>query len=150
MADKTVIIAVNDFPELKMTFKHVTKFEPSEELDSDNTDTFDGPVGRGTENPSYKIDISKLDLEATDETGLSAMERYDLLKEILRALRNNKGTITASEVMKPKGEGAFKATEHYNNVLLSSNKHTIDPKDLTARDLSFTAESRTDEKSVRV
>ena len=96
MADKTVSIAVNDYPDLKMTFKHVTKFEPSEELDSDTTDTFDGPVGRGTENPSYKIDISKLDLESTDETGLSAMERYDLLKDILKALRNHKGTITSS------------------------------------------------------
>lgn len=149
MADKTVSIEVNDRPDLKMTFRHVTEVKPKEELDSENTDTFDGPVGRGTENPAYTIDISKLDIDQADE-GLSAMDRYKLCKDILKALRNNKGTLTISEIMYPKGEGAFQVTEHYNNVLLSSNEHTINPKDLTARDLTFTAESRTDVDPVRV
>lgn len=150
MADKTVSIMVNDQEELAMTFKHVTEVSPSEELDSDTEDTFDGPVGKGTENPAYTIDISKLDLEAVDETGKTAMERYDLFKKILVALRTQKGTLIVSEVLKPKEGGAFKVTERYNNVLLSSNKHKISAKDLTARDLTFKAESRTDEPSVRV
>lgn len=146
MADKTVSIGVtdpSDNTELLLTFKHVTKAECEEDLDSDNIDTFDGPVGRGTENPGYKIDISQLDLEAPD-SGMSARERYILLKRILKIMRNNKGTITISEMSYPRGEAPFRVTETYNDVLLSSNKHTVDPKDLTARDLSFNAESRTD------
>lgn len=149
MADKTVSIEVNDHPELKMTFRHVTEVKPKEELDSENTDTFDGPVGRGTENPGYTIDISKLDLEKA-EGGLSAMERYALMKRILVALRNNKGTLYVSEVFRPKGEGPFEAAEIYNNIMLASNEHALNPKDLTARDLSFTAETRTDVDPVRI
>ncbi|WP_407415804.1 hypothetical protein [Methanobrevibacter sp.] len=146
MADKTVSIGVTD-PEtntkLALTFKHVTKCECEEDLDNNNTDTFDGPVGRGTEFPGYSIDISQLDLEAPDSV-MSARERYVLLKKILKIMRSNKGTITVSEMSYPRGEAPFKVTENYNGVLLSSNKHTIDPKDLTARDLSFSAESRDD------
>lgn len=148
-ADKTVSISVNDQPELKMTFRHVTEVKPKEELDSENTDTFDGPVGRGTEHPGYTIDVSKLDMDRA-EGGLSAMDRYALFKKILVALRNNKGTLSISEIVRPKGEGAFEVTEIYNNIGLSSNEHTLNPKDLTARDLSFTAESRTDVDPVRI
>ena len=149
MADKTVSIKVNNNPKLKMTFKHVTEVKPKEELDSDSVDTFDGSVSRGTEHPKYTIDISKLDVETADNT-MSAMARYALLKKILKALRNNQGTLTISEKVYPKGEGAFRVTEHYNNIFLASNDHTLSPKDLTARDLSFKAESRTDVDPVRL
>lgn len=152
MADKTVSIGVID-PEndenLSLTFKHVTKVDCNEELDGDSTDTFDGPVVRGTENPGFTIDISQLDLEAAD-SNQSAMERYALLKKILRIMRNTKGTLTVSEVSYPKGEAAFKVTEIYNDVLLTSNKHSISPKDLTARDLSFKAESLNELDPVRI
>ena len=100
MADKSVSIGVID-PEndenLSLTFKHVTKVDCNEELDGDSTDTFDGPVVRGTENPGFTIDISQLDLESAD-SDMNAMERYALLKKILRIMRNTKGTLSVSEV----------------------------------------------------
>ena len=72
------------------------------------------------------------------------------MKRILVALRNNKGTLYVSEVFRPKGEGPFEAAEIYNNIMLASNEHALNPKDLTARDLSFTAETRTDVDPVRI
>lgn len=142
MADKTVSIGVNNNKKLKITCKHVTEVKVTEELESDTTATFDGPVVRGSDNPSYTIDISKLDLDS--------MDRYVLMRNILKALRNNYGTITVSEVVRPKGEGAYKLTSHYNNVLLASNEHTLSAEDLTAAELSFSGESVTDESPKRI
>ena len=142
MADKTVSIGVNNDKNLKLTLRHVTEVKPKEELSADSTPTFDGPVTTGTDKPSYTVDISKLDL--------ATMADYALFKKILKALRNNYGTISVSEVVRPKGDGAYRVTEHYNNILLSSNDYTIDAEDLTARDLSFIAQSRTDKDPVKL
>ena len=142
MADKIVSISVNNDKNLKITFKHVTQVDVDEELEADSVKTFDGPVSRGTDNPSYKIDINKLDLET--------MSRYVLIKKILKALRNNYGAISVSEIVRPKGEGAFKVTQYYSNVLISGNKHTISAEDLTARELSFIAENCADRDPVRL
>lgn len=142
MADKTVSIGVTDpqtNEDLSLTFQHVTEVKPNEELESDSTATFDGPVVRGTDKPSYSIDVSYLDLTRTT-TEMSAMDTYTYLHRILRLLRNNHGTLNVSEIVRPKGEAPFKVTETYGGVLLSSNEHTISAEDLTARDLSFSAE----------
>lgn len=142
MADKTVSIGVNNDKNLKLTFKHVTEVKVTEELEADSVKTFDGPVSRGQDNPPYTIDVSKLDLDT--------MANYVLFKKIIRALRTNYGTISVSEVVRPKGEGNYRITSHYNNILVSSNEYTIDAEDLTARELSFVAESCTEKDPVKL
>lgn len=142
MADKTVSMRVTDpatNENLSMDFQYVTEVKPKEELESDTTKTFDGPVVRGTDNPAYTIDINLLDLTKAT-TDMTPMEVYSYVRRMLKLLRNNHGTLSLSEVVKPKVGGAFRVSETYSGVLLASNNYTISAEDLTARELSFSAE----------
>lgn len=136
MADKTVIISVQDdvTGETKeLTFNRVTEVKISEELDSDIVKTFDEPVSVPSSDGGYTVDISAL--EARDVT------RFRTLKQILQKMKTVQGNITVKEIVKVKGEASFEDTNFLGGVLLTSNEVTYDAEDLTARELSFNAET---------
>ena len=140
MADKTVIISVTDedTKETKeLTFNRVTEVKISEELDSDIVKTFDEPVSVPSSDGGYTVDISAL--EARDIT------RFRTLKQILQKMKTVQGSITVKEVVKVKGENPFEDVNFLGGVLLSSNEVTYDAEDLTARELSFSAETMAEE-----
>lgn len=128
-ATKTVIISCGD---KQLTFRRVTEAKISEELDSDTVKTFDEAVTVPSSDGGYSIDISAL--EARDPT-----EFFDL-KVILKRMKTIKGSITISETHKHTG-GDVLNENYLSGVLLSSNEVSFDAEDLTARELSFNAES---------
>ena len=129
MADKTVIISVAN---LELTFKRVTEVKISEELDSDIVKTFDEPVTVPSSDGGYTVDISALEARNVDE--------FKTLKKILKKLKSESGNITVKENIKHK-TGNFDDENYLSGVTLTSNKVTYDAEDLTARELSFNAES---------
>lgn len=133
MADKTVIISVDG---KELTFRRVTEVKISEELDSDVVKTFDEPVSVPSSDGGYTVDISALEARTVDE--------FFTLKQILQRMKTVPGDITVTETVKVKGEDPFDDENHLGSVLLSSNEVTYDAEDLTARDLSFTAETNTE------
>lgn len=129
MADKTVIISVAN---LELTFKRVTEVKISEELDSDIVKTFDEPVTVPSSDGGYTVDISALEARSVDE--------FKTLKKILKKLKSESGNITVKENIKHK-TGNFDDENYLSGVTLTSNEVTYDAEDLTARELSFNAES---------
>lgn len=129
MADKTVIISVAN---LELTFKRVTEVKISEELDSDIVKTFDEPVTVPSSDGGYTVDISALEARNVDE--------FKTLKKILKKLKSESGNITVKENIKHK-TGNFDDENYLSGVTLTSNEVTYDAEDLTARELSFNAES---------
>ena len=133
MADKTVIISVDG---KELTFNRVTEVKISEELDSEVVKTFDEPVSVPSSDGGYKIDISALEART--------VEKFFTLKQILQRMKTVPGDITVIETVKVKGEDPFDDENHLGSVLLSSNEVTYDAEDLTARELSFTAETNSE------
>ena len=129
MADKTVIISVGD---LELTFRRVTEAKISEELDSEIVKTFDEPVSVPSSEGGYTVDISALEARDVDE--------FFTLKTILKRLKTESGNITIKENVKHKN-GNFDDENHLGGVRLTSNEVTYDAEDLTARELSFNAET---------
>ena len=129
MADKRVQIGVGN---LSLSFLRVTKVEAEENLDSDLVKTFDEPVSVPSSDGGYKIDISSLEARSLAD--------FKTLKKILKRLKTETGTLSVYETIKHK-EGNFESENHFGGVSLTSNKVTYDAEDLTARDLSFNAES---------
>ena len=126
---KTVIISCGD---LTLTFYSVTEAKISEELDSDTTATFDGPVAIPSSDSGYTVDISALEARNVEE--------FINLKKILKRMKKNKGSITISEEVKHK-DITFPDVNFLNGVTLTSNEVTYSAEDLTARELSFKAET---------
>ena len=140
MADNTVIISVPETdapssPMLELTFKRVTEAKISEELDSDIVKTFDEPVTVPSSDGGYTVDINAL--EARD------VEEFFLLKRIIKRMKTYAGNLTIKEMVKHKN-GNFEDVNFLTGVRLTSNEVTYDAEDLTARDLSFNAESLTE------
>ena len=129
MADKTVIISVED---LELTFTRVTEVKISEELDSDIVKTFDEPVTVPSSDGGFTVDISALEARNVDE--------FKTLKKILKKLKTTQGNITVKENIKHK-TGNFDDENYLGGVTLTSNEVTYDAEDLTARSLSFNAET---------
>ena len=129
MADKTVIISVAD---LELTFTRVTEVKIKEELDSDIVKTFDEPVTVPSSDGGYTVDISALEARNVDE--------FKTLKKILKKLKTQSGNITVKENIKHR-TGNFDDENYLAGVTLTSNEVTYDAEDLTARELSFNAES---------
>ena len=135
MGKKTVVISVTDENNVtkKLTFKKVTEAKISEELDSDIVKTFDEPVSVPSSDGGYKIDISALEARTVEE--------FFTLKQILLKMKDTPGNITISEIVKVKGEAAFEDANYLGGVMLTNNEVTYDAEDLTARELSFNAET---------
>ena len=139
MGQKTVIITAgpNENDTKTLTFHRVTEAKISEELDSDIVKTFDDPVTVPSSNGGYTIDISALEAQSVKE--------FKMLKQILKMLKTNPGSITISEEFKVKGDkNPFTNTNVLTGVTLTSNEVTYDAEDLTARELSFNAETLTE------
>ena len=129
MADKRVRIACGN---LKLDFKRVTSVKVSEELDSDIKKTFDESVAVPSGDGGYTIDIDALEARR-------AGEFFDL-KRILKRMKNQHGSISVYETVRHKS-GDFEVAQYFTGVTLSSNEGSYDAEDLTARSLSFNAES---------
>jgi len=137
MGQKTVIITAGEEGNTKtLTFHRVTEVKISEELDSDIVKTFDDPVTVPSSDGGYTVDISALEAQTVGE--------FKTLKQILKKLKTDSGTITVSEVIKVKSDKPFTNTNVLSGVTLTSNEVTYDAEDLTARELSFNAESMTE------
>ena len=126
---KTVIIGVKD---LSLTIKGVTKADIGEELDADVVATFDDPVSVPSSDSGFTIDIDALEARNIEE--------FKTLKKILMLMKIETGEITIKETHKHKS-GNFEDENFLTGVRLTSNKVEYSPKDLTARNLSFKAET---------
>ena len=139
-ADKTVIISVpetddENSPMLELTVRRVTEVKISEELDSDIIKTFDEPVSVPSSDGGFKVDISALEARNIDE--------FKTLKKILLRMKKQSGNITVKENIKHK-TGNFDDINYLSGVTLTSNEVTYDAEDLTARELSFNAETNSE------
>ena len=134
MGQKTVVITAGEKNDTKtLTFYRVTEVKISEELDSDIVKTFDEPVTVPSSDGGYTVDISALEARTVED--------FKTLKQILQKLKTDSGSITVSEEIKVRGQDKFLNTNMLGGVTLTSNEVTYDAEDLTARELSFNAET---------
>ena len=133
--EKTVVISVTDEKKVtkKLTFTRVTEAKINQELDSNIVKTFDEPVSVPSSDGGYKVDISALEARTVED--------FFTLKQILLKMKDTPGNITISETVKVKGEDAFEDANYLGGVMLTNNEVTYDAEDLTARELSFNAET---------
>lgn len=129
VADKRVQISCDG---LQLEFKRVTEVKISEELDSDIVKTFDEPVSVPSSDGGFTVDIDALEARNVDE--------FFTLKTILKRMKTTSGNISVYETVKHR-DGNFEAENHLGGVTLTSNEVTYNAEDLTARSLSFNAES---------
>ena len=134
-ADKRVNIGVK-IDELgvdkSLQLLRVTEANISEEIDSQMVKTFDDPVSVPSNDGGFTVDLSMLEARNVNE--------YRTLKEILGYLKKYQGTLSIIETVKHK-DGNFEQENHFSGVSLASNKVKFSATDLTARDVSFNAES---------
>ena len=129
VADKRVQISCGD---KQIEFHRVTEVKISEELDSDLTKTFDEPVTVPSSEGGFTVDIDALEARNVDE--------FYNLKTILKRMKTTPGNISVYETVKHR-DGNFEVENHLGGVSLTSNEVTYNAEDLTARSLSFNAES---------
>ena len=128
-AAKRVHIGVG---ELQLKLLRVTKVDVDEQLDSDITKTFDEPVSSPSNDGGYKIDMSLIEART--------LEEFKTLKKIVNRLKTEDGEVSVYETVKHR-EGDFEQENHFSGVRVTGNKVSFDAENLTARDLSFNAES---------
>ena len=111
----------------------ITEVKISRELDGgDPTPIINGdPVSVPTSDKGYEIEISSIYADSIDQ--------YIKLAQVLKALEENKGTLSVFEEIKTK-EGTFPDEQNCHGVLISSNEYTLNAEDLSASELTFTAE----------
>lgn len=129
MADKRIQIGVG---KLKLNLLRATEANVSEENDSEIVKTFDEPVSVPSSEAGYTIDISALEARSLTE--------YKRLKQILKQMKNTTGTLSIYETIRHK-KGDFEVENHFSGVSLTSNKVKYSADSLSARDLSFNAET---------
>ena len=129
MADVRIQIGCGD---LNLSLLRATKASVNEEIDSEVVKTFDEPVSAPSSEGGYTIDISALEARSLSD--------FITLKKILKLMKTETGTLSIFETVKHK-EGNFEAENHLTGVSLASNKVEYEAESLTARDLSFNAET---------
>lgn len=129
MADKRVQIGVGD---LQLGVLRVTKVDVDEQFDSDITKTFDEPVSSPSNDGGFKIDMSAIEARSLND--------FKMLKRIIKRMKTEDGTLSLYETVKHK-EGDFEQENHFSGVRVTGNKVSFDAENLTARDLSFNAET---------
>ena len=129
MADKRIQIGVGD---LNLSLLRATKASIDEKIDSEIVKTFDEPVSVPSSEGGYTIDIEVLEARSLSD--------FITLKKIIKRLKNETGTLSIFETVKHK-EGNFEMENHFSGISLSSNKVEFSADSLTARSLSFSAET---------
>ena len=129
MADKRIQIGVG---KQSLSLLRATEANVSEENDSEVIKTFDEPVSVPSSDAGFTIDISMLEARS--------LKDYKLLKQILKKLKNEPGTLSIYETVRHK-QGDFEVENHFSGVTLKSNKIKYSADSLSARDLSFNAET---------
>lgn len=111
----------------------ITEVKVSRELDGgDPTPIINGePVSVPTSDKGFTIDISTIYADSVDQ--------YVKLAQVLKGLEENKGTLSVFEEIKTK-EGTIEDEKNCHGVLISSNEYTLNAEDLSASELTFTAE----------
>lgn len=133
MANKTVVLSCN---QLSITVHNVTEVKIKEELDSDKIKTFDGPIVVPSSDAGFSVDVSLLDVQTVWD--------FINLKSLLNLLKKNPGEMTVFEMVKLQDGTEFLTVNHLSGVVLSSNEVTYSPEDLTARNVSFKAQTLTE------
>ena len=129
MADKRIQLGVG---KLKLNLLRATEANVSEENDSEIVKTFDEPVSVPSSEAGFTIDISMLEARSLAE--------YKRLKQILKLMKITTGTLSIYETVRHK-KGDFEVENHFSGVSLTSNKVKYSADSLSARDLSFNAET---------
>lgn len=129
MADKRIKISVG---KLSLSLLRATEANVSEEIDSEIIKTFDEPVSVPSSDAGFTIDISALEARTVKD--------YKRLKQILKQMKTTSGKISLYETVRHK-KGDFEVENHFTGVTLKSNKVKYSADSLTARDLSFNAET---------
>lgn len=129
MADKRIQLGVG---KLKLNLLRATEANVSEENDSEIVKTFDEPVSVPSSEAGFTIDISMLEARSLAE--------YKRLKQILKLMKSTTGTLSIYETVRHK-KGDFEVENHFSGVSLTSNKVKYSADSLSARDLSFNAET---------
>ena len=129
MADKRIQIGVGD---LNLSVLRAKKVTISEELESKKEPTFDEVVTLPPAESGFTIDIDVLEARSLTD--------FITLKRILKKLKTEQGTLSMFETVRHK-EGNFESENHFSGVTIASNKVEYAPDSLTARSLSFSAET---------
>lgn len=129
MADKRIQIGCGD---LNLSLLRATKASIDEEIDSDIVKTFDEPVTAPSTDGGFTVDIDVLEARSLSD--------FIILKKILKRMKKEKGTLSVFETVRHK-EGDFETENHLGGVSLASNKVEFSADSLTARSLSFKAET---------
>lgn len=111
----------------------ITEVKVSRELDGgDPTPIINGdPVSVPTSDKGYEIEISTIYADSIDQ--------YIKLAQVLKALEQNKGTLSVFERITTK-EGTIDDEKNCHGVLISESEYTLNAEDLSASELTFTAE----------
>ena len=128
-AEKRIQIGVG---KLKLSLLRATEANISEENDAEIIKTFDEPVTAPSSDAGYTIDISMLEARS--------LKDYKTLKKILKQLKTTTGTLSLYETVRH-NQGDFETENHFTGVTLKSNKIKYSADSLSARDLSFSAET---------
>lgn len=111
----------------------ITEVKVTRELDGgEPTPIINGdPVSVPTSDKGYEIEISTIYADSIDQ--------YIKLAQVLKALETEKGTLSVFETLQTK-EGTIKDEKNCHGVLLSDREYTLNAEDLSASELTFTAE----------
>ena len=129
MADKRITLQCGDY---KLQLLRATEVKDKEEIDSDVKKTFDEPITTPSSDGGYTIDVSIIEARSVDD--------FIILKKILKMMKSEEGEVSVFEDVKHR-EGNFTDEKHFTGVKLSSNEGTMSAEDLTAREISFIAQS---------
>lgn len=129
MADKRITLQCGDY---KLQLLRATEVKDKEEIDSDVKKTFDEPITTPSSDGGYTIDVSIIEARSVDD--------FIILKKILKMMKSEEGEVSLFEDVKHR-EGNFTDEKHFTGVKLSSNEGTMSAEDLTAREISFIAQS---------
>lgn len=128
----TISTTYNNSP-ISVEVPRVTEVKIKKENDGgDPTPVLDGPpVSVPTSDKGWTIDISTIYADSIDQ--------YIKLAQVLKGLEKNKGTLSVFEEIVGK-EGTFPDEKNCHGVLITSNEYTLNAEDLSASELTFTAE----------
>lgn len=111
----------------------ITEVKVNRERDGgDPTPIINGdPVSVPTSDKGYEIEISTIYADS--------IEQYIKLAQVLKGFETNKGTLSVFETLETK-EGTITDEKNCHGVLITKNEYTLNAEDLSASELTFTAE----------
>lgn len=135
MAKKQVWIDYTDPEGVEKTIrlKNVTNFEMDEQLNSDSTPTYDGPVTEPSGETPWELTCEKLNYEGQ----ATAMEMDDAID----CLRRDKAIITHYLTVSPRSEAPFTIKRTFSGCVLSGNNCKIDAEKSEVNNFKAKAET---------